>query len=236
MLNIYRSQSRGRSQNSWLDSWHSFSFGNYHHPQRTGFGSLRVINQDIVAPGKGFAPHSHNDMEIVTYVLEGALAHKDSVGNTATIKVGDVQRMSAGTGITHSEYNPNETETAHFLQLWFLPKTLGIRPSYEQKTFSRQEKSGRLTLLACADGREGSLLIHQDVDLRATLLDGHPPVTYKPKQENVQWLQLAKGSLKLNDVSLGAGDGVAITNESLLTISDAQAAELLLFDMPPAIV
>jgi redox-sensitive bicupin YhaK (pirin superfamily) len=231
MLNLYPSQSRGHSQHSWLDSWHTFSFGGYHNPQRMGWGCLRVINQDMVTPGKGFAPHSHADMEIVSYVLEGALAHKDSLGNGETITPGDVQRMSAGTGITHSEFNPNEGEFAHFLQLWFLPKATGITPSYEQKTFSQAEKTGRLALVISPDGREDSLHIHQDVEMRVALLNGHPPLTYSPKQGNVQWVQVAKGSLSLNGLQLNAGDGVAISNELQLTLSDAQAAEVLLFDM-----
>lgn len=232
MLRIRPAQDRGIANLGWLDSRHSFSFGEYHDPNHMGFADLRVINEDRVAPGKGFGTHGHRDMEIVTYVLEGTLEHKDSIGTGSIIRPGDVQRMSAGTGIQHSEFNASTSEPVHLLQIWILPEQKGIEPGYEQKNFAVAEKQGTLRLVGSRDGRDGSITIHQDVDLYAAALSEGESVSYTFAPSRVGWLQVARGAVQLNDRSLIAGDGVEIAQESLITLQGAtQEAEVLLFDM-----
>jgi redox-sensitive bicupin YhaK (pirin superfamily) len=232
MLAIRKAPERGRASFGWLDSRHSFSFGHYHDPAFMGHGPLRVINEDRVEPGRGFDTHGHRDMEIISYVLDGALEHKDSIGTGSVIRPGDVQRMSAGTGVMHSEFNASKTEPVHFLQIWILPAANGIAPGYEQKHFSDAEKRGRLRLVGSRDGREGSVTIHQDISLYAALLDGTDRVSYELPEGCKGWVQIARGAVDLNGVALEAGDGVALRGPETLTISGATgAAELLLFDL-----
>jgi redox-sensitive bicupin YhaK (pirin superfamily) len=232
MLAIRKAAERGRASFGWLDSRHSFSFGHYHDPAFMGHGPLRVINEDRVEPGRGFDTHGHRDMEIISYVLDGALEHKDSIGTGSVIRPGDVQRMSAGTGVMHSEFNASKTEPVHFLQIWILPAANGIAPGYEQKHFSDAEKRGRLRLVGSRDGREGSVTIHQDISLYAALLDGTDRVSYELPEGCKGWVQIARGAVDLNGVALEAGDGVALQGPETLTISGATgAAELLLFDL-----
>jgi len=231
MISIRRSEERGRADHGWLDSRHSFSFADYHDPDHMGFGALRVINEDRVAPGAGFGTHPHRDMEILTYVLDGALAHKDSLGSGSVIRPGDVQRMSAGRGIRHSEYNASETEPVHFLQIWILPEARGLEPSYEEKHFAADERRGRLRLLASRDGRDGSLTVHQDVALYGGLLDLGDEVTHRLEPGRRAWLQVARGALALNGHSLEQGDGAAIRDGERLVLHATRPAELLLFDL-----
>jgi redox-sensitive bicupin YhaK (pirin superfamily) len=231
MLSIRKSQDRGRANFGWLDSRHTFSFGNYFDPEHMGFGPLRVINDDRVAPGGGFPTHPHSDMEIVSYVLEGGLEHKDSLGTGSVIRPGDVQRMSAGTGIRHSEFNASKTEPVHFLQIWILPEKQGIAPSYEQKAFGIEEKRNRLRLVGSRDGRDGSVTIHQSVDLYATLLGAGASVTHDLAPGRIAWIQVAQGEAKLNGQKLREGDGVAIEASGTLSFAGTAEAEILLFDM-----
>jgi quercetin 2,3-dioxygenase len=232
MLTIRSARDRGAANIGWLDSRHTFSFGNYRDPNHMGFADLRVINEDIVAPGQGFPTHGHQDMEIVTYILAGALEHKDSIGTGSVILPGDVQRMSAGTGIRHSEYNASQTEPVHLLQIWILPEQEGIAPSYEQKNFTEAEKRGKLKLVGSRDGRDGSIVIHQDVNLYAGMLQAGEAVSHVFASGRVGWLQVARGSVKLNDRDLNAGDGVAIDRETKIHIHGIDRdAEVLLFDM-----
>ena len=231
MITLRKSENRGHANHGWLNTYHTFSFANYYDPTHMGFRSLRVINQDRVHPGKGFPTHSHNDMEIVTYVLEGALEHKDSLGTGSIIRPGDVQRMSAGTGIAHSEYNHSQTEGVHFLQIWILPNKKGVKPTYEQKTYSDEEKRGNLRLIVSEDGRSNSVTIHQDVDTYTTLLDTGEQVIHQLKPNRHAWVQVARGSLMLNDNLLEAGDGAAVSNEESLKLVGKEMAEVLLFDM-----
>jgi redox-sensitive bicupin YhaK (pirin superfamily) len=231
MLRLRRSDERGHARHGWLDSRHTFSFADYHDPRHMGFRDLRVINEDRVEPGRGFAPHAHRDMEIVSYVLAGALAHEDDLGNGSVIRPGDVQRMSAGTGITHSEQNPSASEPVHFLQIWILPEREGLPPSYEQTHFPAEERRGRLRLVASRDGREGSIRIHQDVELFAALLGAGDALEHALRPGRHAWLQLARGRCTLNGVALEAGDGVAVSEETSLRIAGGDA-ELLLFDLP----
>ncbi len=232
MLNLRRADERGKADFGWLDSRHSFSFGDYHDPAHMGFGPLRVINEDRVAPAGGFAPHSHRDMEIISIVLDGALEHKDSLGTGAVIRPGDVQRMSAGTGIRHSEFNASKTEPVHFLQIWIVPECKGLEPSYEQKTFSAEEKRGRLRLVGSRDGREDSVTIHRDVDLYAALLRDGEAVTHEIKSGRGGWVQVAGGSVTVNGEHLRPGDGFAIeTPGELRIIGESNDARILLFDM-----
>jgi len=230
-LTIRRSEERGRANFGWLDSKHSFSFGHYYDPEHMGFGPLRVINDDRVAPGGGFPTHPHSDMEIISYVLEGALEHKDSLGTGSVIRPGDVQRMSAGTGVRHSEFNASKTEPVHFLQIWIIPERKGLAPSYEQKAFPASDKTGRFKLIGSRDGREGSVTIHQDVDLYATLLGKGDAVEHIIKAGRGGWLQVARGSVSLNGVILDEGDGVALRTSGPLRIAGLENAEALLFDM-----
>jgi len=232
-LAVRKAEDRGRANFGWLDSKHSFSFGHYYDPEHMGFGPLRVINDDRVAPGGGFPTHPHSDMEIISYVLEGALEHKDSLGTGSVIRPGDVQRMSAGTGVRHSEYNASKSEPVHFLQIWIIPEKEGLKPSYEQKTFADSDKRGRLRLIASRDGREGSVVVHQDVDLYATLLEKGDAVTHDIAPQRGGWVQVARGSIVLNGEPLKEGDGVAITTSGLLSLEGVADAEVLLFDMGP---
>ncbi|NJK50502.1 pirin family protein [Candidatus Gracilibacteria bacterium] len=222
---------RGHSQIGWLDSYHTFSFGSFQDPDRMGFRHLRVINEDRVVPGAGFATHSHRDMEIISYVLEGALEHKDSLGNGTIIKPGEVQIMSAGTGITHSEFNPSETEAVHFLQIWIIPDEKNLSPRYEQQYFSPEERQSKLRLVVSPDGREGSVTIHQDVYLYASLLKPDNTLTYQIPSSRYGWVQIAQGVATLNGQELRAGDGVQINGEEKLEISTNVGAEVLLFDL-----
>lgn len=232
MITVRPSQERGVANFGWLDSRHTFSFGNYYDPNHLGFATLRVINEDKVQGGAGFSTHGHRDMEIVTYVLEGALEHQDNIGNGSIIRPGDVQRMSAGTGILHSEYNPSKTAPGHFLQIWILPEQKGLPPSYEQKTFSDPEKQGQLRLIGSRDGREGSVTIHQDVDLYATVLQPGEQVFYSIPNGRSVWVQVARGSVLLNDQTLTVGDGAALTHESFVTLTGGELeSEILLFDL-----
>ena len=232
MLTLRRAEERGRANLGWLDSRHSFSFGHYYDENHMGFGPLRVINDDRVAPGGGFPTHPHGDMEIVSYVLEGAMAHKDSLGTGSVIRPGDVQRMSAGSGIRHSEFNASKTEPVHFLQIWIEPERKGLEPGYEQKSFPPEEKRGRLRLVGSRDGRDGSVTIHQDVDLYATLLDDGGSVSHQVAPGRSAWVQVAQGTATLNGEQLYPGDGVAVTDAGPLTlVGTSQDAEILLFDM-----
>lgn len=240
MITQRPAQARGKAHHGWLESWHSFSFADYYDPQYMGFASLRVINEDIVAPGKGFATHGHRDMEIVTYVLEGALAHKDSIGNGAVMHPGDVQRMTAGTGILHSEFNASDTEPVHLLQIWLLPDTMDLPPSYEQIHFPEAEKQGQLRLIGSRDGREGSVTIHQDVNLYAAKLEMGEMILHPVNEHRQLWLQVARGEVLLNDQHFGTGDGAAIVQDrsgsaakttELTLVGQANGTELLLFDM-----
>lgn len=232
MTNLIHDRSaRGHTKIDWLDSYHTFSFGNFYDPKRLGFRSLRVINDDRVLPGAGFSAHSHRDMEILTYVLEGALEHKDSLGTGAVIYPGEAQVMSAGTGITHSEFNHSKTEPVHFLQIWIIPDTQGLPPRYEQRAFPLEEKKGKLRLIAAKDGREGAVTIHQDVDLYTSVLEAGDVVTHDLKPNRYGWLQIAQGIAILNGQELRAGDGVQISSSEQLQISTHIGAEILLFDL-----
>ncbi|KYC38826.1 quercetin 2,3-dioxygenase [Scytonema hofmannii PCC 7110] len=228
---IHDRNARGQSKTGWLDSRHTFSFGGFYDPNRMGFRSLRVINDDRVVPGAGFPTHGHKDMEILTYVLEGAVEHKDSLGNGSIILPGEAQIMSAGTGITHSEYNPSETEPVHFLQIWILPNKQGLQPRYEQKSFPIEEKRGKLRLIGAKDGRDGAVTIYQDVDLYTSILEAGDVINYHVQPNRYAWLQLAQGVATLNGEELRAGDGVQISGEEQLEISTDVGAEILLFDL-----
>jgi redox-sensitive bicupin YhaK (pirin superfamily) len=232
MITVRKSADRGRAELGWLDTRHTFSFAEYYDPRHMGFRALRVINDDRVAPRTGFPSHPHRDMEIVTYVLEGALAHEDSMGNGSVVRTGDVQRMSAGTGIVHSEVNASQSEPLHLLQIWILPERQDLRPSYEQKTFSDGEKRGRLRRIVSRDGGEGSVSIHQDVDLYATVLGRDQTVRHTLRPGRHAWLQVARGTLTLNGRALEAGDGAAVSDEVTLELAgSAERTEALVFDL-----
>jgi hypothetical protein len=231
MISVRRAKERGHFNFGWLDTNHTFSFGEYTDPRFMGFRSLRVINEDRVQPAHGFPTHAHRDMEIISYVLEGGLAHKDSIGTGSVILPGDVQRMSAGRGVRHSEYNHSEREPVHFLQIWLVPNEQGIEPSYEQKRFDDEEKRGRLRLIASLDGRDDSVLIHQDAQVYAALLEPQQHVLHQLGPERHAWLQVARGTVALNDELLNTSDGAAISNEQSLKIAGHEAAEILLFDL-----
>jgi len=231
MIVIRPASERGRAKLGWLESRHTFSFGEYQDPKHMGFGPLRVINEDRVKPGAGFGTHSHRDMEIVSYVLGGALEHRDSLGTGSVIRPGDVQRMSAGTGIQHSEFNPDREQPVHFLQIWIEPERSGLAPSYEQKSFPAAERRGRLQLVASRAAREGSLTIHRDADLYATLLESGEAVAHALRPGRNAWVQVAKGEVDLNGQRLGVGDGAGISGEPQLDLRAISAAvEILLFD------
>ncbi|HEY9750728.1 MAG TPA: pirin family protein [Allocoleopsis sp.] len=228
---IHDRNARGRTKLGWLDSYHTFSFGNFYDPGRMGFRALRVINDDRVAPGAGFPMHGHRDMEILTYVLEGALEHKDSLGNGAIIKPGEAQVMSAGTGITHSEFNPSSSDPVHLLQIWILPDQQGLKPRYEQRDFPLEEKQGQWRLIAAKDGRNGAVTIHQNVDLYVSVLAAGDRLTYTLQPDRYGWLQVGKGLVTWGDQQLREGDGVAIAAGEQLDLSSDTGAELLLFDL-----
>lgn len=231
MINLRKSLERGHANHGWLDSYHTFSFADYYDPREMGFGSLRVINEDRVAPKGGFPTHPHRDMEIVTYILEGELAHQDSMGNGSVIRVGDVQRMSAGTGIRHSEFNAAEHMPVHLLQIWIEPDEAGLTPSYEQKHFPLAEKQGRFRLIASRDGREGSVTIHQDAAIYAAVLDANQALRYTLDASRRAYLHLARGRISLNGSPLEASDGAKVNGPETLTLSALEAAEILLFDL-----
>lgn len=231
MIQIRRASERGHFNHGWLDTYHTFSFAEYQDPQWMGYRALRVINEDWVAPGMGFPTHSHRDMEIITYILEGELEHKDSMGNTSRIYPGEVQRMSAGTGVTHSEYNPSKDKKLHLLQLWILPEKKGQTPGYEQKTFSQKQLEGKLCLVASRDGREGSVKIGQDVDLYAARLTKGSSLNFSLKENRAAWLQVAKGEVEINGTKLKTSDAVAVSEEKVLAMKADSTAEILLFDL-----
>jgi redox-sensitive bicupin YhaK (pirin superfamily) len=231
MITIRQSEDRGHFDLGWLDTYHTFSFDQYYDPAQMHFRSLRVINEDRVQTAQGFPTHSHRDMEIITYILSGALEHRDSMGNGSVIRPGDVQRMSAGTGVSHSEFNPSETEPVHLLQIWILPQSQGLPPSYEEKHFSEGERRGRLRLIASKNGGDGSVTIHQDAQLYAAILDAGQTVVHALDEKRSAWLQVARGTIRLNEMELKQGDGAAVRSESELKISAYDQAEVLLFDL-----
>jgi redox-sensitive bicupin YhaK (pirin superfamily) len=231
MIRVRRASERGHFDHGWLDTHHSFSFARYHDPRHMGFRALRVINEDRVAPGRGFGTHPHEDMEIVTYVLSGALAHRDSLGTGSTIRPGELQRMTAGTGITHSEFNPSEAEPVHLYQIWLLPEREGLEPSYEQQAFPEEERRDRLRLAASPDGRDGSLSIRQDARLYLTSLEGGREVSHELTPGRHAWVQVLRGGVALNGLAITAGDGAAVSDESALAIRAEGPSEVLLFDL-----
>lgn len=231
MIDLRRSGERGHFDHGWLDTRHTFSFGDYHDPAHMGFRSLRVLNEDRVRPGSGFPTHSHRDMEIVTWVLEGALEHRDSLGNGSVIRPGEAQRLSAGTGITHSEFNHSASEPLHFLQIWILPVERGLPPGYEQKSFPEAERRGRLRRIGSHDGREGSVTIRQDVELFATLLSPGQSVAHALRRDRHAWVHVARGEVELGGHVLEGGDGAAVSDEPGLEISARADSEVLLFDL-----
>lgn len=232
MITIRKSEDRGHADHGWLNTYHSFSFAGYYDPRHMGFGNLRVVNEDRVQPGEGFPTHPHRDMEIISYVLEGALEHRDSMGNGSVIRQGEVQRMSAGTGITHSEFNHSKEEALHFFQIWILPQSEGVAPGYEQKLFPEQEKRGALRLIASADGADGSVTINQDAKMYATVIDGGQEVVHHLARGRHAWVQTARGSITVNGHLLEAGDGAAVSEEDLVRLTARQPSEVLLFDLP----
>ena len=231
MLNIRRSDDRGHGQHGWLESRHTFSFAGYWDANHMGFRSLRVINEDRVIPGRGFGTHGHRDMEIISYVLEGALEHEDSMGTGSVIQPGDVQRMSAGSGVLHSEYNASKIDPVHFLQIWIVPNRSGIEPSYEQKRFPKEEKTNRWRLAASPDGAEGSVLLHQDAKLYVSLLDAGEPLRFERDAGRHLWMHVARGTVEVDGIELSAGDGVSTSDATELTVTASEDAELLLFDL-----
>src|SRR5689334_19956274 len=232
MLEIRRSAERGHADHGWLKSFHTFSFADYYDPDWVAYGPLRVINDDRVLPGQGFGKHGHRDMEIVTYILEGELEHHDSMGNGSVIRVGDVQRMSAGTGVTHSELNPSSVQAVHLLQIWIQPAARGLAPGYEQKHFTAHDQRGRLCLIAAPDGAAGAVLVHQDARLYAGVFDGAERASYALAARRRAWLQLARGTLSVDGMRLSAGDGAYTGGPVPLELHDGADAEVLLFDLP----
>jgi len=231
MLTLRKSQDRGYADHGWLKSFHSFSFADYHDPRHMGFGNLRVINEDRIAPGTGFGTHAHRDMEIVSYVLDGAIAHKDSMDNSSAILPGDVQRMSAGTGVRHSEFNHAADKTTHFLQIWILPDRQGIAPGYEQKAFSAADKRGKLRLVAAPDGRDGSVTIHADASMYAGLFDGTERAELALDNRRLAYAHVVRGSARINGEALAAGDAAQLSGESRLVIDHGHEAEVIVFDL-----
>jgi redox-sensitive bicupin YhaK (pirin superfamily) len=232
MIQIRPAAQRGHANHGWLDSRHTISFADYYDPEFMGFGPLRVINEDRVQPGQGFGTHGHQDMEIISYVLEGALEHKDSLGNGSVLRPGYVQRMSAGTGVQHSEFNHSKSELVHFLQIWIMPERANAAPGYAERTFTDEEKRGRWRLIASRDGRDDSVVVHQDVDLYAALLSAGDELAHAPKPKRKIWIQVARGAIAVNDKDLTAGDGAAILEEERLIVRGvANDSEVLLFDM-----
>jgi len=231
MFEIIPADSRGAADHGWLKAKHSFSFADYYDPERMGFGSIRVINEDRIEPGQGFGTHPHNDMEIVTYIIDGALEHKDSMGNGSVIQAGDVQRMTAGTGVRHSEFNHSETEAVHLLQIWILPQELSLQPGYEQQHFDREDKLNQWRLIASSDGRDSSMRVHQAVDLYASVLEAGNRLQHSFATGHSGYLQVVSGTVIANGEQLGAGDGAAINNEAELMYESASEAEAILFDL-----
>jgi redox-sensitive bicupin YhaK (pirin superfamily) len=231
MITLRKSADRGHADHGWLDSRHTFSFADYYDPNHMGVSSLRVINEDRVAPGGGFPPHSHRDMEIISYVLEGGLEHRDNMGHHSVIRPGEVQRMSAGTGVTHSEYNASQTEPVHFLQIWIKPDRKDIQPSYEQKRFPDEEKRSRLRLVASPDGREGSVKVHQDASVYIALLEKGDLVSHTLREGRTAYLQVARGEVTVNGQRLEAGDGATVSEEPEIRLTTDQGAEVMLFDL-----
>ena len=231
MMTLRKSSSRGYADHGWLKSFHSFSFAGYHDEKHMGFGNLRVINEDRIAPGTGFGTHSHKDMEIISYVMSGELAHKDSMGNVKGIPPGDVQRMSAGTGVQHSEFNHAEGQTTHFLQIWIEPNVKGIAPGYEQKSFTADEKRGRLRLVASSDGTDGSVTVHADAKIYAGLFDGKENADLALSSDRKTYVHLVRGQLQINGLALGAGDAALLTLENQLHLAEGLDAEVLVFDL-----
>jgi redox-sensitive bicupin YhaK (pirin superfamily) len=232
MLQIRHSEERGAANHGWLNSHHSFSFGSYHDPLHMGFGPLLVINEDRVTPGQGFGTHGHRDMEIISYVLDGALEHKDSMGTGSVLHYGDVQRMSAGSGVRHSEFNHSATEGLHFLQIWIQPNVTGIPPSYEEKHFTPESKRGKLRLIASSDGRQGSVLIHQNAAIYASILQEGEQAEHALDEGRLAYVHLIRGSLVVNGTPLKAGDALKLTQETAVTLTQAEDAEVLVFDLP----
>lgn len=232
MLQVLKNSQRGAADHGWLQSNHSFSFGHYYNPEQMGFGPLLVINEDRVQPARGFGTHSHEDMEIISYVLSGALEHKDSMGNGSVIRYGDVQRMSAGTGVSHSEFNHSSTERVHFLQIWINPNVTGITPSYEEKHFDAASKANQLRLIASQNGKDGSVLIHQDASIYAAILNGETRLTHQLAPNRTGYVHLIRGQVEVNGTKLTTGDALKIQQESLVEFSNAADAELLMFDLP----
>jgi len=231
MISVRRADERGHADHGWLDTRHTFSFADYHDPKYLGFRGLRVINEDRVQPGQGFPPHGHRDMEIVSYVLAGALEHKDSMGTGSVIRPGDVQRMSAGTGVRHSEYNHSKDEPVHFLQVWILPERQGLEPGYEQRHFSDADKRAGLRLIASREGTDGSVTIHADARIYAAVVEQGQRLRHALAEHRHAWLQVARGAITLNDRPLVHGDGAAVSGEPALTIAGAERAEVLVFDL-----
>ena len=231
MIHVRKSNERGHADHGWLDTHHTFSFADYYDPENMGFRALRVINEDRVQPGQGFGTHGHRDMEILSYVLEGGLSHKDSTGGGGVIRPGDVQRMSAGTGVMHSEFNASRSEPVHFLQIWLLPERRGIAPGYEQKHFPAEQRQGQLLLVASPDAAEGSLKIHQDARVYSSLLGKGQTVSQDLAPGRHAWVQVARGKVRLGDVVLGAGDGAALSDERSVTLTGEEPSEVLLFDL-----
>ena len=231
MITLRRSADRGYADHGWLKSFHTFSFADFHDPAQMGFGNLRVINEDRITAGTGFGTHGHRDMEIISYVLEGALAHKDSMGNGAAILPGEVQRMTAGTGVRHSEFNHAQQATTHFLQIWLLPSAANLAPGYEQKAFSGADKRGRLRLVAAPDGRDGAVTLHADASILAGLFDGDESAELALAPARRTWVHLARGAVTVNGLALVAGDAVGLVDEPRLTLSAGQDAEVLVFDL-----
>jgi redox-sensitive bicupin YhaK (pirin superfamily) len=232
MLAIRKADDRGHANHGWLNSYHTFSFGGYYDPQHMGVSNLRVINDDTVAPGGGFSTHGHNDMEIISYVLQGVLEHKDSMGNGSVIRPGDVQRMSAGTGVTHSEYNHSASEPVHFLQIWLQPNEMGVKPSYDQRHFPVGDRRGRWVLLVSPDGRDGSIATHQDALMFGSLLASGETLEYRFDADRQGYLHLARGRLRVGNITLNQGDGLAVQKQELLELEGIEDAEVLLFDLP----
>jgi quercetin 2,3-dioxygenase len=231
MITVRKSKERGASNFGWLDSKHTFSFGHYYDPKNMGFGALRVINEDVVTGGAGFGTHPHDNMEIISYVLEGGLAHKDSIGTGSVIRPGDVQRMSAGTGIAHSEFNASKEDPVHFLQIWVLPEERGLKPSYEQKSFPAENRKGKLQLVGARDGRDGAVTIHQDLDLFVANLDKGDAVSHALRPRRKAWVQVTRGEVSVNGTVVGQGDGAALTDEAEVRIAANDNAEVLVFDL-----
>ncbi len=233
MLQTRKANERGHANFDWLNSYHTFSFGHYHDPSQMGWGPLRVINDDTVDPGAGFPTHSHSNMEIISYVLDGALSHKDTIGTGSVIRPGDVQMMEAGTGIAHSEFNHSNEQPVHFLQIWVVPDRAGIKPSYQQQHFSEQEKRGKFRVLISPDGHDGSLRIQQDMTMSNALIDGDETIEWKMDASRKAYVHIARGRATVNGIVMSAGDGLKVADESILRFEQGIEAEVLLFDLPP---